>query len=123
MHPRANQPSGWTARIQPLPRRQAPARIGCLQLPAEVRTHGIRGADISGIGFAAAAVPAGALVGDVGRGLYVVLKSLQLTRTVCTVLSLGAADHALRIAAQFTRGHARSTPRILGEAAALRPLA
>ena len=89
----------------------------------KVRTHGIRGADISGISFTGAAVPAGALVGDVGRGLYVVLKSLQLTRTVCTVLSLGAADHAFRIAAQFMRGHARSTPRILGEAVALRLLA
>jgi alkylation response protein AidB-like acyl-CoA dehydrogenase len=90
---------------------------GCLP---KVRTHGIRGADISGIGFAGAAVPAGALVGDVGRGLYVVLESLQLTRTVCTVLSLGAADHALRIAAHCTRGDAT---RILGEAAALRLLA
>ena len=93
---------------------------GCLP---KVRTHGIRGADISGIRFTGAAVPTGALVGDVGRGLYVVLKSLQLTRTVCTVLSLGAADHALRIAAQFTRGQEQSTPRILGEAVALRLLA
>jgi alkylation response protein AidB-like acyl-CoA dehydrogenase len=93
---------------------------GCLP---KVRTHGIRGADISGIRFTGAAVPAGALVGDVGRGLYVVLKSLQLTRTVCTVLSLGAADHALRIAAQFTRAPAQLTPRILGEAVALRLLA
>ena len=89
----------------------------------KVRTHGIRGADISGIRFTGAAVPAGALVGDIGRGLYVVLKSLQLTRTVCTVLSLGAADHALTIAAEFWGEHARSTPRILGEAAALRLLA
>ena len=88
----------------------------------KVRTHGIRGADISGIRLTEAAVPAGALVGEVGRGLYVVLESLQLTRTVCTVLSLGAADHGLRIAVEFARGHARSTARILGEAAALRLL-
>jgi alkylation response protein AidB-like acyl-CoA dehydrogenase len=101
-------------------RRLESSAYGCLP---RVRTHGIRGADISGIRFTEAAVPAGALVGDAGRGLYVVLGSLQLTRTVCTVLSLGAADHGLRIAAQFTRGHARSTPRILGEAAALRLLA
>ena len=64
-------------------------------------------------------VPALNDVGDIGRGLYVVLESLQLTRTVCTVLSLGAADHGLRIALECTRGHARSTDRILGEAAAL----
>jgi alkylation response protein AidB-like acyl-CoA dehydrogenase len=101
-------------------RRLASTDYRCLP---KIRTHGIRGADISGIRFTGADVPAGALVGDVGRGLYVVLESLQLTRTVCTVLSLGAADHGLRIALEFTRGHARGTPRILGEAAALRLLA
>lgn len=101
-------------------RRLASSAYSCLP---KVRTHGIRGADISGIRFTGAAVPAGALVGDVGRGLYVVLESLQLTRTVCTVLSLGAADHALAIAAHFTRAHAGSAPRVLGEAAALRLLA
>jgi alkylation response protein AidB-like acyl-CoA dehydrogenase len=101
-------------------RRLEPSTYSCLP---KVRTHGIRGADISGIRFTGAAVPAGMLVGDIGRGLYVVLESLQLTRTVCTVLSLGAADHGLRIALDLTRRHARSTPRILGEAAALRLLA
>ena len=101
-------------------RRLEPGVYGCLP---KVRTHGIRGADISGIGFTGAVVPGDALVGDVGRGLYVVLKSLQLTRTVCTVLSLGAADRGLTIAVEFTRGAARSTPRVLGEAAALRLLA
>jgi alkylation response protein AidB-like acyl-CoA dehydrogenase len=101
-------------------RRLESSAYSCLP---KVRTHGIRGADISGIRFTGAAVPAGALVGDIGRGLYLVLESLQLTRTVCTVLSLGAADHALRIAAPFTRGHTRSTSRVLGEAVALRLLA
>ena len=101
-------------------RRLQPSAYGCLP---KVRTHGIRGADISGIRFTAAAVPAGALVGDTGRGLYVVLKSLQVTRTVCTVLSLGAADQGLRIAVEFTRRDTRAMPRVLGEAAALRLLA
>ena len=101
-------------------RRLEPSVYSCLP---KVRTHGIRGADISGIRFTGAAVPAGALVGEIGRGLYVALESLQLTRTVCTVLSLGAADHGLRIALEVTRGHARSTRRILGEAVALRLLA
>jgi len=101
-------------------RRLESSAYGCLP---KVPTHGIRGADISGIRLMGAGVPGDALVGDVGRGLYVVLKSLQLTRTVCTVLSLGAADHGLRIAVEFARGRARSTPRILGEAAALRLLA
>ncbi|SHN17963.1 Acyl-CoA dehydrogenase [Actinacidiphila paucisporea] len=67
----------------------------------KVRTHGIRGADISGIAFDRAPVPAGAVVGEVGHGLETVLKSLQLTRTMCAALSLGAADHALALGLDF----------------------
>ncbi|WUH90925.1 acyl-CoA dehydrogenase family protein [Streptomyces sp. NBC_00433] len=67
----------------------------------KVRTHGIRGADISGIAFDRAPVPAGAVVGEVGHGLETVLKALQLTRTMCAALSLGAADHALALGLDF----------------------
>jgi alkylation response protein AidB-like acyl-CoA dehydrogenase len=70
------------------------------ELP-KVRTHGIRGADISGIAFDGAVVPDDALVGAVGSGIETVLKSLQLTRTVCTALSLGALDHGLAVAAHY----------------------
>lgn len=69
-------------------------------LPKEP-THGIRGADISGIRFDDAVLPADALIGRVGDGLETVLRGLQLTRTVCTSLSLGAAEHALRLACEF----------------------
>ena len=71
-------------------------------LPKEL-THGIRGADISGISFQDADVPAEALVGKPGEGIELVLKALQFTRTVCVGLSLGAADHALRLALDFAR--------------------
>ncbi|KUO02668.1 acyl-CoA dehydrogenase family protein [Streptomyces caeruleatus] len=93
----------------------------------KVRTHGIRGADISGFALDGAPVPADALVGEQGDGIAVVLKTLQLTRIACTALSLGAADHALRLARDFATGrelygrrladvpHVR---RILGRAAA-----
>lgn len=64
-------------------------------------THGIRSADISGVEFLDAQVPAHALIGTVGGGLELVLKSLQLTRVACVALSLGAGDHALRIARRF----------------------
>lgn len=67
----------------------------------KIRTHGIRGADISGISFADAPVPAGAVVGEPGGGVEIVLKALQLTRTMCAALSLGAADHSLAIAMDF----------------------
>ncbi|WP_143664647.1 acyl-CoA dehydrogenase family protein, partial [Streptomyces sp. NRRL B-24572] len=69
----------------------------------KVPTHGIRGADISGIEFTDARIPAHAVVGPVGGGLEIVLKALQLTRTACVALSLGAGDHALRIARRFLR--------------------
>ncbi|MGW4892737.1 acyl-CoA dehydrogenase family protein [Kitasatospora sp. NPDC004240] len=82
-------------------RQLAPGAFRCLP---KQHTHGIRGADISGIAFENAHVPAEALVGTVGGGAEVVLKALQLTRTVCAALSLGAADHALRQAVGFTSG-------------------
>ncbi|UZI26837.1 acyl-CoA dehydrogenase family protein [Streptomyces sp. VB1] len=67
----------------------------------KVRTHGIRGADISGTRLTGAIVPVSAQVGPDGAGLEIVLKALQLTRTVCTGLSLGACDHALSLAVRF----------------------
>ncbi|QFR02142.1 acyl-CoA dehydrogenase [Streptomyces phaeolivaceus] len=93
----------------------------------KVRTHGIRGADISGFALDDVPVPADALIGQEGDGIPVVLKTLQLTRVTCAALSLGAADHALRLARDFATGrelygrrladvpHVR---RILGRAAA-----
>ncbi|MEV0263475.1 acyl-CoA dehydrogenase family protein [Streptomyces sp. NPDC050617] len=70
----------------------------------KILTHGIRGADISGIAFHAAPVPEDALIGEVGGGVETVLKALQLTRTVAVGLSLGAADHALSLATGFAEG-------------------
>jgi alkylation response protein AidB-like acyl-CoA dehydrogenase len=100
-------------------------------LPAEP-THGIRGADISGIAFDGAEVPADALVGPAGSGVETVLLALQLTRIGCVSLSLGAGDHALRLAMEMA-GHQRlrgtrllSLPyvrRTLGRAAASLALA
>ncbi|MBY4012774.1 acyl-CoA dehydrogenase family protein [Rhodococcus fascians] len=87
-------------------------------LPKEP-THGIRGADISGISFDRAYVPASALVGEEGHGLEVVLKALQLTRTMCCYLSLGASDHALAITGKFA-GNRKLYGRMLGDLPAAR---
>ncbi|WP_330285426.1 acyl-CoA dehydrogenase family protein [Streptomyces sp. NBC_00576] len=96
-------------------------------LPKE-STHGIRGIDISGIAFEGAALHADALLGREGTGLETVLHALQLTRTMCAALSLGAGEHALRIAAAFAAERIvqrrplldRSHPRaLLGRCAAL----
>ncbi len=67
----------------------------------KARTLGIRGADISGISFDRARVPADALVGEEGFGLANVLLSLQLTRLICAGLSLGAGEHALTLVTGF----------------------
>ena len=64
-------------------------------------THGIRGTDISGIEFDGAEVPASAMIGVAGSGVETVLRALQLTRTMCAALSLGAGEHALRLTARF----------------------
>ncbi|WJL94765.1 acyl-CoA dehydrogenase [Microbacterium sp. ET2] len=66
--------------------------------------HGIRGADISGIEFSGTSLGPDSLVGEPGRGLELVLKSLQLTRTMCAALSLGAGDRALSMLADLSEG-------------------
>lgn len=67
----------------------------------KVLTHGIRGIDISGIEFSGALVRSADLLGEEGSGIETVLHTLQLTRTMCPALSLGAGEHALRIVARF----------------------
>jgi alkylation response protein AidB-like acyl-CoA dehydrogenase len=73
---------------------------GFAPLPKK-RTHGIRGADISGFTLTNARVPKEALLGALGGGLDGVLKGLFITRVGCSAFSLGAADTALRIALDF----------------------
>jgi alkylation response protein AidB-like acyl-CoA dehydrogenase len=65
-------------------------------------THGIRGIDISGIEFTGTPLPDAALIGAEGTGVETVLRTLQLTRTMCAALSLGAGEQALRLAGRFT---------------------
>lgn len=67
----------------------------------KIKTHGIRGADISGVSFDRLLVPEDAVIGRIGAGLEIMLKAFQLTRTVITGLSLGAADTALRVTMDF----------------------
>lgn len=67
----------------------------------KIKTHGIRGADISGIGFDECFVPSSALIGAPGTGLESTLKMLQVTRTMCAALALGAANTALHAVLGF----------------------
>jgi alkylation response protein AidB-like acyl-CoA dehydrogenase len=66
-----------------------------------VKTHGLRGCDISGIGFRDCTIPADTLTGAEGSGLELALKGFQVTRTFCTALSLGVGDSALRLVTDF----------------------
>jgi alkylation response protein AidB-like acyl-CoA dehydrogenase len=65
------------------------------------KTHGVRGHEMSGIRFHDCSVPDDALVGTLGGGLEIALKSSQITRTLVTATCLGAADTALRATLDF----------------------
>ncbi|MEH1166475.1 acyl-CoA dehydrogenase [Micromonospora sp. CPCC 205539] len=91
-------------------RRLAPGSYACLP---KALTHGIRGADISGLALTAATVGHDALVGAPGDGLEIVLRALQLTRVACAGLSLGAADHALRLVLEYARDRVLYERRLL----------
>lgn len=77
---------------------------GGYELLPKVRTHGIRGADISGIRWCGALLPPAALLGKAGTGLEIILRAFHVTRTIIMCLSLGAADTALRCTADFALG-------------------
>lgn len=66
-----------------------------------LKTHGIRGADISGIRFRECRLTEDSLIAAKGGGLEIILKALQVTRTVIPALSLGAGDGALRTTLAF----------------------
>jgi alkylation response protein AidB-like acyl-CoA dehydrogenase len=76
------------------------ARSTFRHLPKEL-THGIRGADISGIEFDGVPVDDADILSEPGRGLENVMKALQLTRTLCCSLSVGAAERGLHTAVSF----------------------
>ncbi|NEP84143.1 MAG: acyl-CoA dehydrogenase, partial [Okeania sp. SIO3B3] len=67
----------------------------------KILTHGIRASDMSGIGFKDCFVPEDMLIKGEGAGLEVALKGFQITRTLCSAFSLGAADTALRTTLKF----------------------
>lgn len=68
---------------------------------AKIKTLGVRGADISGIQFKNAQLDKHDLIGEEGCGLEIIQKSMQMSRTLCSALSLGAMDTALRTTLKF----------------------
>lgn len=70
----------------------------------KIKTHGIRGSDMSGIGFVNCFVSEATRLGAEGAGLELALKGFQITRTLCAAFSQGAADTALRTVLKFAVG-------------------
>ncbi|MBE9125799.1 MULTISPECIES: acyl-CoA dehydrogenase [unclassified Coleofasciculus] len=67
----------------------------------KILTHGIRGADMSGIGFKDCFIPEEMRLKEEGAGLELALKGFQITRMLCSAFSHGAADTALRTTLKF----------------------
>src|SRR5262245_46876799 len=65
------------------------------------KTLGVRGHEVAGIRFHDCFVPEQSVIGRPGNGVDVMFKSSQITRTVFTAMSLGAADTALRVTLEF----------------------
>lgn len=86
----------------------------------KVPTYGIRGAAIGGISFHDTPLTDAALVGGTGQGVEIILKSLHVTRTGCVAMSLGAGDHALRLAADFAARTRTQSGHALAELPAVR---
>lgn len=68
-----------------------------------IKTHGVRGAHVSGIRFKDSFLKEDSLIGAEGTALEQTLKAFQLTRAVIPALALGAADTALRCVLDFAR--------------------
>ncbi len=67
----------------------------------KIKTHGIRGADMSGIYFEDCFIPDTMLLGQEGQGLELALKGFQITRALCAAFSQGSADTCLRTTLNF----------------------
>lgn len=85
---------------------KARAKDACVATP-KLRTHGVRGADVSGLRFFGFPVPASMRIGGADDGLPLVRATMMVSRTMSSVVALGAADTALRHAFDFAERRGR----------------
>ncbi|MFE7561232.1 acyl-CoA dehydrogenase [Kitasatospora sp. NPDC057500] len=64
-------------------------------------SSGMRGVQLGGIRFTDCPAPGHALIGGVGQGIEIALRSYQVTRAVLPAMSVGPFDTALRTAVEF----------------------
>jgi len=69
----------------------------------KIRTLGLRAHDLSGIAFDRSRIGAHAVLGESGRGVEMMLRTVQITKTLTAAMSLGLVDSALRIALRYAR--------------------
>ncbi|MGH6656710.1 MAG: acyl-CoA dehydrogenase family protein [Actinocrinis sp.] len=65
---------------------------------------GVRGCHLSGLEFDDCPVPGSALVGNLGQGVELALRSFQITRSAVPGMAIGTADASLRTAVRFAVG-------------------
>jgi alkylation response protein AidB-like acyl-CoA dehydrogenase len=75
-----------------------------LRYLARYRTVGVRGCQLGGVDLAGCAVPVGRVVGVLGQGAEIALRSFQVTRAALPGIALGVLDTALRTVLRFARG-------------------
>lgn len=82
-----------------LHKRDLPA--GTFRHLPKIRTLGLRGHDLSGIAFEGCRIGKQTLLGGAGRGVEMMLRVVQITKTLTAAMSLGLVDSALRIAVRY----------------------
>lgn len=75
-----------------------------LRVLPRYETVGVRGCLLAGLDFDEAPVAAEALVGGLGQGVELALRSFQITRSAIPGMALGAADTSLRTVVSFALG-------------------
>ena len=78
-----------------------PARVKDLPRYTAV---GVRGSHLAGLSFDGFPVPGSALVGELGQGVELALRSFQVTRAAVPGMAIGTADSSLRTAVRFAVG-------------------
>lgn len=74
---------------------------GHMEYLARYRTVGVRGCKLSGIRFVDATVPQDCIVGGVGAGVEIAMRSFQVTRTAVPGMAIGMLDTGLRSVLDF----------------------